>query len=247
MPSPPAIHIGTSGWSYDSWSGPFYPPDLPSGERLFWYARQLGTVEINNSFYRLPEAHTLDQWRETVPDDFIFSAKASRFITHMKKLKEPSATLPPFMERIAGLGLKLGPILFQLPGRWHLNLDRLLAFLQALDDRFRYTVEFRDPDWFDDRVYAALAAHQVAWCIYDLNRTLSPLEVTTDFVYIRLHGPDGPYCGSYDDRALSAWAERLGHWQAEGKQVYCYFDNDQQGHAPRNALRLQRMLMRGDA
>jgi uncharacterized protein YecE (DUF72 family) len=216
---------------------------LPSGDWLPWYARQLATVEINNSFYRLPEAHTLDQWRAMVPDDFMFSVKASRFITHMKKLKAPLATLPPFMERMERLGPKLGPILFQLPARWHLNLQRLLDFLPALDGRYRYAFEFRDPGWFDDRVYAALAAHRVAWCIYDLDRTLSPLEITTDFVYIRLHGPDGPYCGCYDAHALSAWAERIAGWQADGKQVYCYFDNDQSAYAPQNALTLQRMLM----
>lgn len=146
------------------------------------------------------------------------------------------------MERISQLGPTLGPILFQLPSRWHLNLARLLEFLQALDSRYRYAFEFRDPGWFDNRVYAALAAHQVAWCIYDFDRILSPLEVTTDFVYIRLHGPDGPYRGSYDDQALSVWAERIAEWQIRGKQVFCYFDNDQNAYAPQNALRLQRML-----
>lgn len=238
----PAVFIGTSGWSYEHWKGNFYPDDLPSSDMLSSYMQLFDTVEINNSFYRLPTEHALEQWLKTVPEDFVFSIKASRFITHMKKLREPSATLPPFMERMRLLEPKLGPILFQLPSRWHLNLERLTVFLQSLDRQYRYTIECRDPGWFDDRVYAALAEHQVAWCIYDLNRKLSPLEVTTDFVYIRLHGPDEPYCGCYGDHALSEWAERISNWQAHGKQVYCYFDNDEAGYAPRNALALKRLL-----
>jgi uncharacterized protein YecE (DUF72 family) len=210
---------------------------------LSWYVQHFGTAEINNTFYRLPDEHTLKRWRETVTDDFVFSVKASRFITRMKKLKEPSATLPPFMERISLLGSKLGPILFQLPSGWHLNLERLRMFLQSLDGRYRYVFECRDPGWFDDRVYAALVEHHAAWCIYDLNRKLSPLEVTTDFVYIRLHGSDGPYCGNYDEHTLSVWAERITGWRAQGRQVYCYFDNDEAGYAPRNALALKRLLV----
>jgi uncharacterized protein YecE (DUF72 family) len=241
----PEIFIGTSGWSYEHWRGNFYPPDLPTGEMLSSYIQHFKTAEINNSFYHLPSEHAVTHWRESTPEDFVFSAKASRFITHMKKLKDPSVTLPPFMERISLLGRKLGPILFQLPSRWHFNLDRLLMFLQSLDRQYRYTFEFRDPSWFDDRVYAALAEHDVAWCIYDLDRQLSPLQLTTDFVYIRLHGPDEAYCGSYDRRALTSWAERVLGWQAQGKQVYCYFDNDEAGYAPQNALMLKCLLSHG--
>jgi uncharacterized protein YecE (DUF72 family) len=238
----PGIFIGTSGWSYEHWKGNFYPAGLPAGEMLSSYVQHFNTAEINNSFYHLPSEQAVAHWKTSVPDDFVFSAKASRFITHMKKLKDPADTLPPFMERIRLLGPRLGPILFQLPPGWHLNLERLTAFLQSLDKRYRYTFECRDPSWFDDRVYEALAKHQAAWCIWDLNRQLSPLEVTADFVYIRLHGPDGPYCGCYDTHALTAWAERVTGWQAQGRQVYCYFDNDEAGYAPRNALALKRLL-----
>lgn len=238
----PAIFIGTSGWSYAHWRENFYPADLPSAAMLPFYAEHFRTAEINNTFYQLPTEHAVEAWANTVPEGFVFSVKASRFITHMKKLKDPAATLPPFMERIRLLGPKLGPILFQLPSGWRLNLERLRQFLQALDRRHRYALECRDQSWFDERVYALLAEHQVAWCMHDLNRKLSPLETTTDLVYIRLHGPDGPYCGSYGKRALSDWAVRMRDWQAQGRQVYCYFDNDEAGYAPQNALKLREIL-----
>lgn len=242
MQKKPAVFIGTSGWSYDHWKGNFYPTDLSSAEMLPFYMKYFRTAEINNTFYQLPTEHAVEGWFNTVPEDFVFSVKASRFITHMKKLKDPEATLPPFLERAKLLVPKLGPILFQLPARWHLNLERLSDFLKSLDKKYRYVFEFRAQSWFDDGVYKLLEAHQAAFCIYDLNRVLSPLQVTTDLVYIRLHGPDGPYQGSYDKRALSTWAERISSWQAEGKLVYCYFDNDQNGFAARNALELKALL-----
>jgi uncharacterized protein YecE (DUF72 family) len=238
----PGVFIGTSGWSYAHWKGNFYPATLPQGEMLESYAKRFITTELNASFYRLPPEHALLHWRETVPDGFVFSVKASRFITHMKKLKDPESTLPPFMKRVRMLQPKLGPILFQLPSRWHQDLQRLTAFLNLLDRNHRCVFEFRDPSWFDERVYSALAEHKAAFCIYDLDRMLSPLQVTADFVYVRLHGPDGPYQGSYDKHALSIWAERMRKWRAEGKRVYCYFDNDQNGYAARNALELKGML-----
>jgi uncharacterized protein YecE (DUF72 family) len=240
---PPArVCIGTSGWHYRHWKGCFYPEELPSAGWLPYYAGLFHSVEVNNSFYHLPPEDSLDQWRDAVPDDFVFSVKASRYISHMKKLKDPSTTLPPFLERVTLLGDKLGPILIQLPSHWHLDILRLRDFLQSLDDRYRYAFEFRDPGWFDDRVYAALAEHQAAFCIFDLNRQLSPLEVTADFVYVRLHGPDGPYQGCYDNRALSRWVKRIRDWQDSGKPVHCYFDNDEKGYAPQNALTMQQML-----
>ncbi len=162
----------------------------------------------------------------------------------MKKLKDPKKTLGAFMERAVLLKEKLGPILFQLPPRWGLNLERLEIFLQALDRRYRYTIEFRDPSWFDDRVYTLLSRYGVAFCIYDLNGKLSPKEVTSDLLYVRLHGPDGHYRGRYDERSLLQWARAFRSWAKEGKSVHCYFDNDQKGYAPENALLLKRMLSR---
>ncbi|NIP71826.1 MAG: DUF72 domain-containing protein [Gammaproteobacteria bacterium] len=239
------LHIGTSGWSYGHWKGPFYPEHLPNERMLEYYAEHFHCAEINNSFYHLPERHILEHWRDTVPKDFLFAAKASRYITHMKKLKDAHRTLPPFLDRMQILADKLGPILFQLPPRWSVNLERLNDFLDQLTDEFRYTMEFRDPSWFCPEVYDALAMHKVAFCIYDLDRTISPKEATADFVYVRLHGPDGPYQGRYTRRTLAGWAGAFNTWIGGHKHVYCFFDNDDSGYAAINAAELQDMLTKG--
>lgn len=236
------IHIGTSGWSYTEWKGAFYPERTPARAFLEYYARHFGSVEINSSFYRLPSEETLIRWRDAVPANFRFSAKASRYITHMKKLKDPKTSMRKFIERAAVLGDKLGPILFQLPPGWGFDEGRLATFLQALDQRHRYAIEFRDPSWFDDRAYRLLAQHDAALCIYDLDGRQSSAKLTADFVYVRLHGPNGPYRGSYDKAALSAWAGTFSDWAEKGRAVYCYFDNDEKGFAVKNALALQQML-----
>ncbi|MBW1992375.1 MAG: DUF72 domain-containing protein [Deltaproteobacteria bacterium] len=239
------IHIGTSGWHYGHWKGPFYPKNLDSGEFLPFYCRRFHTVEINNSFYQLPQAETLKVWRDTVPPQFIFAVKGSRFITHMKKLKDPEQSLAIFLERIVLLGEKLGPILFQLPPRWAYNPGRLKAFLLALPPRFRYALEFRDPSWINDEACQILADHGAAFCIYQIAGFLSPREVTADFVYIRLHGPGAAYQGCYDARTLAGWAAAISDWAAQGKEVFCYFDNDEAGFAARNAEELQELLRQG--
>jgi uncharacterized protein YecE (DUF72 family) len=236
------IRIGTSGWTYPHWRGPFYPKDLPDDHRLPFYAERLASVEINNSFYHLPERKTLEHWREATPAGFVFTAKASRYITHMKKLKDADESVPNFMDRIDILGDKLGAILFQLPPRWRANLDRLQSFLGILDGDHRYALEFRDESWFDDRVYDLLEQHGCAFCIYELAGRQSPKQVTADFVYVRLHGPGEAYEGNYDAIALSGWAGALSSWASSGKDVFCYFDNDEAGYAPHNAVQLAKML-----
>ncbi len=236
------VVVGTSGWSYPHWAGPFYPRDLPEPEWLAYYADRFRSVEINNTFYRLPSVETLQQWRETVPAGFGFAIKASRYITHMKKLKDPEATVPGFLERLDTLGPALGPILFQLPPRWHANADRLRYFLAALPGGYRYVFEFRDPSWFRDDIRALLEDSDSAFCIHELAGERSPLTVTADPVYIRLHGPDGPYQGSYDERALRDWARTLRGWAGAGHDVRCYFDNDEAGYAAANAARLSELL-----
>jgi len=236
-----ALHIGTSGWHCDHWRGPFYPPDLDAEGYLPFYARSFATVEINNSFYHLPKAETLSHWRETTPEDFVFAVKASRYITHMKKLKDPREPVSTFMDRLQALGAKLGPILFQLPPNWHLNAGRLESFLEVLPRGFCYVFEFRDPTWFDDRAYDLLRDRGVAFCMYDLAGRPSPREITADFVYVRLHGPNGPYQGLYGDQALAGWVGAFATWLRQGKDVYCYFNNDPAGHAVQNALRLKEM------
>lgn len=235
-------HIGTSGWSYDHWKGPFYPDDIKGDNMLSYYCEHFKSVEINNSFYHLPQAKTLKHWRDMSPDNFLFSVKASRYITHMKKLNDPKQSVHDLLERVSVLKEKLGPILFQLPPRWRYNHDRLNHFLEGLSDEFRYAFEFRDPSWLEPEVYHLLSKHNAAFCIYELDGFISPREVTADFVYTRLHGPGGPYQGDYDNRTLAGWAGAFHSWAKQGKDIYCYFDNDEAGYAARNAESLVRMM-----
>lgn len=233
------IYIGTSGWSYPHWKGPFYPADLPERERLDFYTRHFNSVEINSSFYSLPPAETLARWRDGVPGGFVFTAKASRYITHIKKLKDGAGTLPKLLNRLETLAEHLGPVLFQLPPNWHFNEARLIDFLGALDAGHRYAFEFRDPSWLNDRTYELLERHNAALCVYDIGGRASPAAATADFVYIRLHGPSRePYRGRYHPQTLAKWARCIRAWRAENKTVYCYFDNDEYGYAARNAAQL---------
>lgn len=236
------IHIGTSGWSYDHWKGRFYPDDLASSGWLGYYAREFNSVEINSSFYRLPTASTLQHWQDATPADFVFTAKASRYITHMKKLKGSRQTLPPFLERITLLGDRLGPILFQLPPHWRFNAERLAALLDDLGGACRCAFEFRDHSWFNEQCYELLSRHGAALCLYELEGFLSPQEMTADFVYVRLHGPGAAYQGSYGNKALVAWAAACTRWTTSGREVYIYFDNDESAYAVQNAASLQTMI-----
>lgn len=236
------IHIATSGWHYGHWIGPFYPANIRKNRLFDFYITRFNTVEINNSFYRLPEEKTLAHWREMTPGDFVFALKASRLITHVKRLKDPAQPLQTFMDRASILAHKLGPILFQLPPRWHRNIERLETFLKALPAGHRFAFEFRDPDWFHEDVYALLREYKAALCIYDFDFLLSPREVTSDFIYIRLHGPAGKYRGRYSEEALRDWALFIRSWRKKVKALYCYFDNDEAGYAPLDALRLGEMV-----
>jgi uncharacterized protein YecE (DUF72 family) len=240
------IRIGTSGWSYRHWHGPFYPDDVSIEAELAFYAGRFETAEVNNSFYQLPDVETLEAWADETPADFRFAVKASRYITHMKKLKDPEEPVANFLDRMQTLGGRLGPVLFQLPPRWRINVERLESFLQALPDSHRYAFEFRDPSWYDERVFAALSERGAAFCVYELAGHASPREVTADFVYVRLHGPDAAYEGRYDRHTLSGWAGALSAWTDTGRDVWCYFDNDQAGYAALNARELADMVGRGD-
>lgn len=233
------IHIGTSGWHYPHWKGPFYPRQLASKDFLEFYRGHFTTVELNNSFYRLPEEATFTLWREAVPAGFIFAVKASRYLTHLKKLKDTGAGLATFLKRVEVLKDRLGPILFQLPPSWHFNPERLEHFLASLPGEHRYAFEFRDSSWFTPRTYDSLARHQASFCIYELAGKTSPREVTSDLIYIRLHGPGAAYCGQYSEQALTQWATEIRNWTSQGKEIYCYFDNDEAGYAAKDALRLK--------
>ena len=233
------IHIGCSGWHYKHWLGPFYPPKLPASQMLAFYQQRFDTVEINNTFYHLPTEEAVAEWREAAPAGFCYAVKGSRFLTHMKKLKDPEQGLERFFARSGLLGPKLGPVLWQLPPHWQLNLERLEGFLSALPRDHRYAFEFRNPTWNVPAVYSLLASYNAACCVFDLDGRLSPVEITGDFLYIRLHGPGARYQGSYSDAALDAWAERLTGWRKSLHAVYVYFDNDESAHAPHDALRLR--------
>lgn len=236
------IFVGTSGWSYPHWVGPFYPRGLAARDWLGFYAGRLRSVEINGTFYRLPEGATLARWRASVPPDFVFAVKASRYLTHRKKLAHAAAPARAFLRRVAALGAQLGPVLFQLPPRWGCDLERLAAFLAALPRGFRYAFEFRDRSWLNERVFEELARHGAALAAYELGGYRSPLATTADFAYLRLHGPRRAYGGCYGARALARWAAVIERWAAQGLAVYCYFDNDEAGYAARNALELARRL-----
>ena len=234
-----SIHIGTSGWHYGHWKGPYYPPTLPSGQMLDWYARDFDTVELNNTFYRLPDESAVRAWRANSPPGFQFAAKGSRYLTHMKKLKDPAPGLARFFQRIELLGEKLGPILFQLPPRFERNVARLEEFLTALPGEYRYAFEFRDESWQDAEIYRVLRRFNAAWCIYDLAGFQSSMDITADFSYIRLHGPGNKYQGSYRCEDLEHWIRRIESWDLPATWVY--FDNDQAGYAVENAREMKKI------
>jgi uncharacterized protein YecE (DUF72 family) len=235
--------IGCSGWQYKHWRGDFYPRSLPQNRWLEHYAEHFNTVETNNTFYRLPEAPTFAAWRRTAPKGFVFAVKASRYLTHMKKLKDPADPLALFFSRARALGPAFGPVLYQLPPRWPLNLDRFETFLRALPKARRHAVEFREPSWYCNEVYALLRHHRVALCLHDMEGSASGKRAVGPFVYARFHGTQ-KYGGRYSDAALDDWAEWFANQLRQGVPVYAYFNNDTGGHAPRDAARLRSMINR---
>lgn len=234
------VLIGTSGWAYPHWRGRFYPDALPPSQWLGFYAQTFSTVEINRSFHRLPSAENFAAWRQQTPPGFVFSMKAGRFVTHMKKLSAPADTLPPMLAAAQALQDRAGPILFQLPPRWHVDVARLRTFLDALPHDRTYAFELRDPSWHIPPVLDLLAAHNVALCVFDLGGRQSPRVVTADFAYVRLHGPGAPYCGEYAAAGLEPWAQWLRSLAL--RRAYVYFDNDEAAGAVRDALVLRDML-----
>ena len=249
----PEIRIGCSGWQYRHWKGVFYPTGLPQAQWFEFYATRFDTVEINNSFYRLPEAATFARWREQAPRQFLYAIKASRFLTHMKKLKDPEDPLERFFSNAQELGRQAGPVLYQLPPRWPINLDRFEKFLDALvqqnralreagfKGRLRHAVEFREPSWYDDRIYSLLDRHRAALCLHDMQGSASPRVAIGPFVYVRFHGRT-KYAGRYEDGLLDTWAAWLSERASEGLDVFAYFNNDSGGHAPHDAARLRERI-----
>ena len=251
------IRFGCSGWQYRHWAAlgaaardddVFYPADLPRTRWFAHYATKFDTVEINNSFYRLPSKETFVKWREQAPPRFLYSVKASRFLTHMKKLKDPDDSLFRFFENVTGLGARLGPVLYQLPPNFGIDLDRLEKFLDAIPDaaaragltsRPPHVMEFRNPSWYDERVYRLLERSRVSMCLHDMQGSATERRAVGPCVYVRFHVGTSKYGGRYDDRRLDTWADWLAGRIVDGRDVFAYFNNDTGGHAPRDAVRLR--------
>jgi len=234
------IRVGCSGWQYRHWRGDFYPEGLASARWLDHYTSIFDTVELNNSFYRLPERETFERWRERTPPGFLFAVKASRFLTHLKKLKDPEEPLARFFEHASGLGPKLGPVLYQLPPRWPLDVTRLDHFLSALPPG-RHVMEFREPSWYAPAVLGRLEQAGVTLCLHDMPGSATPRVRVGPAVYVRFHGTTR-YGGAYADQDLDGWAEWLRAEHRAGHDVFAYFNNDIGGHAPRDAKRLRNKI-----
>ena len=242
MSHAPACRVGCSGWQYKHWKGDFYPSGLRQHEWLEFYAREFDTVEVNNSFYRLPPEGVFESWRARTPARFLYAVKASRFLTHMKKLKDPEEPVERLFSRAMELRSKLGPVLYQLPKQLPKNIDRLAAFLEILPPRVKHAIEFREPSWYDDQVMQLLHRHNVALCLHDMPGSASPRVATARFTYVRFHGATGRYDGGYSLDALEDWAEWL---KGNNMPAFAYFNNDMHGHAPRDAKKLIGLLASG--
>ena len=231
--------IGTSGWTYESWRDDFYG-GRPAAEWLRLCAARFTAIEINATHYRLQGVETFRRWRDQTPPGFRFALKAHRYLTHNRKLDDPLPAIRLERDRAAGLGEKLAAVLWQLPSNFHRNLGRLEGFARALRAwrRPRHAIELRHPSWFDEEVAACLRAHRIAVCQSDAADWPLWDAVTTDLVYVRLHGHERTYASSYPEAALRAWARKVRRWTCEGRDVHVYFDNDACGYAPRNAARL---------
>ena len=236
--------VGTSGYVYRDWRRRFYPGALGAREWLPYYAASFDTVELNSPFYRLPSAATFRAWAAAVPPHFVFAVKASRFLTHVKRLKAPGAPVTLFLRRARGLGEALGPVLIQLPSTYHLRLDRLDGLLRVLWRRpqVRWVLEVRHDSWLVDEVFDRLARANVALCLHDWHEQPVTGPLTADFVYVRRHGTRRRYGGSYTEAMLAADAERVAGWTRGGRDAYVYFNNDGRAAAVRNARRLTELL-----
>ena len=233
------ITIGTSGWVYPHWKGLFYPRDLRSKEWFTYYAARFPTVEINNSFYRLPTEQTFRSWRAQAPPGFCYAVKASRYITHLKRLKDPKEPVALFWSRARRLGPTLGPVLFQLPPRFPADAPRLEAFLRTLPKTIRPAVEFRDVSWENDEVFNLLDEAKAAFVYADRPRARIPNVLTGGWTYIRFHQGAQAQPG-YPKRKLEGWADRIARLDA--KDVFVYFNNDTLGAAIKDAYTLTEML-----
>jgi uncharacterized protein YecE (DUF72 family) len=236
------VRIGCSGWVYPHWRGLFYPEGLPVKRWFGYYAEQFDTVEINNSFYRLPRAEIFDAWREQAPPQFRYAVKANRFITQAKKLKDCTDPLERMMSPFRHLGETMGPVLYQLPPRFKLNLERLESFLTIVPKDVINVFEFREPSWYTDAVFAMLDAHGASFCAHDMPGSASARLAVGPVAYLRFHGGIAKYWGRYRDDHLLAWADWIADQARSGRSVWAYFNNDPEAHAIADAQTLRAMV-----
>ncbi len=239
-------YIGTSGWHYDDWRSRFYPDKLPRAKWLEFYARHFPTVELNNSFYRLPSENAFARWYGATPENFTFAVKVSRFITHIKRLKDIDEAIDNFIKRAKGLGEKLGPLLYQLPPGMYRNDETLVSFLSRLPKELRHVIEFRHRSWLTDDVFEILRKYHAGLCVFDMPSFTCPLRATADFAYIRFHGSEGLYSSSYPDETLAGWAKNITSLAPNLDSVYIYFNNDVSGFALSNAGTIRKYLEEGE-
>jgi uncharacterized protein YecE (DUF72 family) len=229
------LYLGTSGWQYRHWRGTFYPKKLPQRDWLSYYAERFQTVEVNNTFYNLPDKSVFEQWRERTPKDFLFALKMSRYLTHLKRLHDPAEPVHRFMEGAASLGSKLGPILIQLPPNYQADIESLDRVLDAFDHSIRIAVEFRHESWFTPATRSVLERHKVALCLADSPARKQPYWRTADWGFVRFHEGTGRQAPGYERNVLRNWARRLADmWEAN--DVYVYFNNDTGGYAIKDAI-----------
>lgn len=244
----PSLLIGTSGWAYANWKGPFYPEDCPRRRYLEYYAQEFPTTEVNSSFYHLPRAATYEQWTAQVPPEFVFALKVSRLITHHKRLVDVEEPWRAFVDRARVLGRHLGPLLLQFPPSFRCDRPRLARFLAsacrpaASDPPLRLVCEFRHESWFTEDVYDLLQRHGAALCIADSPRYPRCDVRTAEFVYVRFHGRTQMFASSYTDEELTKEARWLKRAAQDGHDLYVYFNNDARGHAVENARTLRRLM-----
>ncbi|MGW8271911.1 MAG: DUF72 domain-containing protein [Thermodesulfovibrionales bacterium] len=236
------VRVGCSGFNYPHWRGPFYPGDLPQNKWLAFYCSQFNTVELNVTFYRLPPTLTFERWHDETPDDFVFAIKGSRFISHVKRLREPEESLDLFFDHALCLGEKLEVVLWQLPPSFGIDLDRLERFVSLLSlFPVRSALEFRHGSWITREVFDMCNTHGICLCMADWPEFIADLPATSDFAYIRRHGAGG-YDQLYSAQFLRRDAQTIKECLKSGRDAYVYFNNDAFGYAPRNARQLVRML-----
>lgn len=236
------IRIGCSGWNYRHWRGAFYPQRLAVKRWFAFYAEHFDTVEINNSFYRLPAAETFDAWRAQAPASFCYAVKANRYLTQAKKLKDCEEPIARMMAPFRHLGDRLGPILYQLPPRFRVNLDRLERFLALLPADVTNVFEFRDKSWYTDEVLALLERYGASFCTHDMPELATERVAVGPVAYVRFHGGQGKYWGRYHDHLLLGWADWMVAQARGGRTVWAYFNNDTEAAAIQDALTLKAMV-----